>query len=451
MKLLQRFVLYYLRFFARQVLKRYQLKIIGITGSVGKSSTRNAIYSVLKDYFRVKMIEKGNSETGIPLGILGLDPGNYQALDWLKNLLLAPFKTSFIKDYQYLVIEMGIDSPFWPKNMDYLLTIVQPDISVVLNAYPVHTMQFDCLINKEITGEKRREFLVRRIAKEKVKIISLARPEMAIYNQANDYINEQVEKIRLSQKNIRFISFGGEDSNIRLLDYQLEKSGTKFSFYLKEKSQRLDLNISGYLLPKAYQEVFSAAILVGKVLGLENQQIIEGLKKNFYLPAGRGSIFDGISSSTIIDSSYNASKASMLAYLDLVWQLAKKEKLPLILVLGEMRELGLEAELEHQEVAEKIIQIKPKEVFLIGEEMKKYVYPKLKDAEIKTQVFENSIKIGSYLKENLKERSILLFKGSQNTIFLEEAVKLILKNQDDEKRLCRQSQFWLKKKSYLFD
>ncbi len=449
MKLIQRLVLYYLRFFAQLALKKHKPKIIGITGSVGKSSARNAVGAVLTGKFNYKVIEKGNSETGIPLGILGLDPGNYQLFDWLKNLILAPFKIGFIKGSQYLIIEMGIDSPFWPKNMDYLLTIVKPDISIVLNAYPVHTMQFDSLISKEIQAEKRREYLVKRIAKEKIKIISLAKPEIAIYNSSNQYIKEQAEKLLIGLKSTRFFSFGDENSDVKLIDYQLSTKGTKFGFYSKKDNQRIDLNID-YLLPKEYNEVFSAAILVGQVLGLNNQKIIENLEKYFSLPAGRGSIFQGIKDSIIIDSSYNASKASMLAYLDLSNKLSKKENLPLILVIGEMRELGLETELEHQEIARKIVEIKPNQVLLLGEAMIQYVYSFLKEKKINVKKFKNSIQVGRYLKENLKEKSIILFKGSQNTIFLEEAIKFVLKNKDNEKKLCRQSKFWMSKKKYLF-
>ena len=88
-------LLYYLRFFARLSLSINKPKIIGITGSVGKSSARNAIYAALKDYFKVKMIKEGNSETGVPLGILGIDPGHYQMTDWLRVIFLSPFKINY--------------------------------------------------------------------------------------------------------------------------------------------------------------------------------------------------------------------------------------------------------------------------------------------------------------------------------------------------------------------
>jgi UDP-N-acetylmuramyl pentapeptide synthase len=80
------FVLYYLRFFAKlQLRKNKNCKIVGVTGSAGKTSTRNAIYSVLKNKYKVKVSFKANSESGISLNILGLEMNDYSSLDW-KNL-----------------------------------------------------------------------------------------------------------------------------------------------------------------------------------------------------------------------------------------------------------------------------------------------------------------------------------------------------------------------------
>ena len=135
-------VLYYLKFFAKLSLVFHRPKIIGITGSVGKSSCRNAVYSILRAKFKnkVKVIKKGNSETGVPLGILGLEIKDYSFLGWLKVLTRVPFGLLYLRKTEYLVIEMGIDSPSAPKNMQYLLSIVKPDISVFLNVHPVHTL-----------------------------------------------------------------------------------------------------------------------------------------------------------------------------------------------------------------------------------------------------------------------------------------------------------------------
>jgi len=431
-------LLYYLRFFARLSLFINRPKIIGITGSVGKSSARNVIYAILKDHFKVKMIKEGNSETGIPLGILGLDPGNYQMFDWIKVMILSPFKIFYLFGTKILIVEMGVDSPYPPKNMDYLLSIVKPDISVVLNVHPVHTMQFDQVVDKNLTEEKRFDSILTRIAEEKMKIITKTKPKIGI-------INENLASFHpTGVTGTKLMIFGNNrDADIKFLDYQVSLKGTNFVFLFK--NEEIKIYINKYILPQAFFEVLGASFLVAKTLGLKNDQIISALKKNFSLPAGRSTVFPGVRNSIIIDSSYNASRAPFLTFIETASYLAKKEKRPFIVLMGDMRELGQETENEHKIVAEAI----KKNVdyfFCVGELTKKYVLPEIKSG----RWFENSVELGKYLKTHLPYHSVILVKGSQNTIFLEEAIKFILKNKKDEKNLCRQSDFWINKKQYLY-
>jgi UDP-N-acetylmuramoyl-tripeptide--D-alanyl-D-alanine ligase len=417
-------LLYYLRFFARLALFLHKPKVIGITGSVGKSSTRNAMYAMMKDYFRVKMVKEGNSETGIPLGILGIDPGHYKVTNWLRTILFAPFKINNLKGTEYLIVEMGIDSPYPPKNMDYLLTIVKPDIAILLNVYPVHTMQFDELFESGLNEEKRIKYIVSRIAKEKAKIITKANPKLGIYN----------ENVGLKLNNPRLLSFGtSNDADIRFMDYRVDLKKTSFKYLLLNKNDEIEISIKNFVLPKAYLEVFAVTLAVGKELGLKDEQISEGISKNFTMPAGRGSIFAGINSSIVVDSSYNASRAAVLTYLQMVEELSEKENRPFVLMLGDMRELGQEAKAEHEAVAQKIIDLKVDRVYGVGPLTRQYVIPKVKKAVKEVKWFKTTLQAGDYLRRTLPYRAIVLVKGSQNEIFLEETVKKILKNKSDEK------------------
>ncbi len=430
-------LLYYLRFFARLSLFLHKPKVIGITGSVGKSSTRNAVHAMMEDYFKVQVIKEGNSETGIPLGILGIDPGHYEFSDWLRIVFSAPFKINHLKGISHLVVEMGIDSPLPPKNMDYLLSIVHPDISVVLNVYPVHTLQFDELFKQDLSEDKRLEYIVKRIAKEKLKIINKVNPVVGIYNEN---LKSQISP----QANL--ISFGKNDeADIKFTGYEVDLKKTSFKYFLTETNNELEINIKNFALPKGYLEVFAATIAVGKSLELTDKQIANGLEKNFTVPAGRSSIFAGVNSSIIIDSSYNASKASVLTFLEMAEELSEKENRPLVLILGDMRELGQETKMEHEAVAEKIIDLKTDQVFCVGPNMKKYIVPK-----IKGRWFKSAVEVGDFLRKSLPYRAVILVKGSQNEIFLEEAVKKILKEKSDARKLCRQNGFWLKKKNEFF-
>ena len=113
-----------------------------------------------------------------------------------------------------------------------------------------------------------------------------------------------------------------------------------------------------------------------------------------------------------------------------------------------MRELGEESKIEHEEVAVKLIGIVDY-LYLVGPLTREYVLPvvQLNESLFKEiRWFDTSIRAGEFMKENLVKNSIVLAKGSQNTIFLEEAVKQILADKNDRKNLCRQEEFWKKEK-----
>lgn len=465
MSLVSKIVLVYLRFFAKLSLKLHKPTVIGITGSVGKSSTRNLIYAVLEDHFPTKMISKGNSETGIPLGILGLIPKNYSYFDWIRLLVLSPFGLNYLSKTKYLILEMGIDEPYPPKNMQYLLSIVKPTISVFLNVHPVHTMQFEksitnILNTKKLNTEEKLKLLLIKISEEKGKIITNNNKcEIAIYNSNNLYINDLISKFKKNNSNklIKFSSFGIEKSDdIIFKNFTADLKGSEFSFFSKKQSKDILINFKNYLLPEAYREGIASAILVGQVTGLNLREIQNSIISNLILPKSRATLFDGINNSFIIDSSYNSSKASTLSFLDLLKTLKNKyQDKPIVFLMGDMRELGENAKTEHEEVYLRLNEIVDY-LFCVGPLTKEFIIDNEKNKNGKLnlkeiQWFTNSVQAGSYLKKNLPKNSIILVKGSQNTIFLEEAVKFILKNNEDKNKLCRQEDFWKKEKKYLYE
>src|SRR5581483_12114922 len=112
--------------------------------------------------------------TGIPLGILGIVPQSYKYSAWLKMLISAPFGVNHLKNTKYLIVEMGIDDPYPPKNMSYLLSIIKPKIAISLNvsvknSTPSHAMQFEKLLKGALVLDKH-EFLLTEMAKEDTKI-----------------------------------------------------------------------------------------------------------------------------------------------------------------------------------------------------------------------------------------------------------------------------------------
>lgn len=473
-QLLINFVLSYLRYFARKALTKHHPTIIGVTGSAGKSSTRTLLYTILKDHFPTKMVS-GNSETGVPLGILGMKPENYSKIDWLKMLTKAPLKTDFLKTTKYLIVEMGIDDPYPPKNMEYLLTIVRPDIAVYLNAFAgaVHSMQFEKILpeGNTLTAEEKREIKANAIAAEKAKIITQSGCAVGIYNADNQYVAESLQ-LWDNSANTPVLTFGEKQAkDLILTDYEISLKGTTFQFainspvilsetknpkdtsakpqYDKRIKEKITISTNNYLLQKDYGLTIGATILTALQTGLTTKQIKTSLENNFLLPRSRATMLDGIHNSIIIDSSYNASRTAVEGMLDLMNTLKKQTKRPTVLLFGDMRELGEESQIEHQQVAGKIIGIVDY-LYLVGPQTREYVLPVIQTDEKKFKEirwFDTAARVGEYLEENLPKESIVLVKGSQNTIFLEEAIKYVLKNKKDEKVLCRQEQFWLEKKS----
>lgn len=459
------FVLAYLRFFAKLAIKRHKPTIIGITGSVGKSSTRNTLEGILKEYYKTKSV--GNSETGIPLGILGIKPNDFSTRDWLRMLLLCPFGITHLRRTKYLIVEMGIDDPYPPKNMTYLLTIIKPDIAIVLNVGPTHTMQFEKLLKEpnyhHVKQEDHHNFLLTKIAEEKTKLITHSHCTIGIYNKDDSFVTQEIENENIKTK---LLSFGKEQTNtLWYKDYGVTLSGTSFTFAMHQNSQEEDITVSLplFVLPHAYQEVFAPAIIASQQCLLTNQQIAKALAKNFSLPKGRASIIEGIQNSIILDSSYNASKPAVIALLDLAYTLKKQTRRPLVFVFGDMRELGGQDENEHKTIADKTME-GVEYVFCIGPLTKQYVVEYLNqkgtikdgtwsiaNGTVKQVMwFPNALKVGEYLASNIPHNALVLVKGSQNNIFLEEAIKPLLQNKTGEKKLCRQEDFWMRKKEEYF-
>ncbi len=387
--------LYYLRFFARLQLFKIKLlnpklKIVGITGSAGKTSTLLAAEAALKPNFRVKTNYGGNSQSGIPLNILGFKNPDFSLFSWLIIALLTPLKllTNW-KLYDVYLVEMGIDSAQSPKNMSYLLSIVKPDIGVFLNVTQVHLENFSSLD---------------QIAQEKAKLINSV--QTAIINKSDLLVKKYSQN-----KNIISI-------------------------------KPIKIDIPDFILPSIYDISLGAAIAIANVLSLDSSIAINNIKINFHLPPSRSSILKGINSSTIIDSSYNSSPLSTTEMLTFLATYPS----PKIALLGDMRELGSASELSHKNLyktalnsADTIISIGPLTSRFFGSKAKKFMY---------------WWQASDYLKNNLPQNATILVKGSQNTIFLEELIKELipkgqLKHYLSNNLICRQTKYWLKTKAFF--
>jgi len=437
-------ILKYLRFWAKIRIFILKPKIVGVTGSVGKSSFVELLDLTVGSKYKTKTTLQGNSESGIPLEILGIRDKltDYSYKSWIMVMFLAPIRAFVNKEkYNLLIAEMGIDSSLEPKNMSYLLSIIKPNIGVVLNVSAVHSMQF----GKEL-GETDPETIVKRIAEEKMKLVTcLSEDSAAIYNSDNKYLNLYKDNIKAS-----VITFGeNKNADIRMDNFSVNfQTGSKFSFIFKDHKQ--DVSISNYTLFKDYGLTLAAVMATSEALGVSMAQAASTIRSDFKLPAGRFSLFKGLKNTTLIDSSYNSSPIALKSALEF---LGSTKDTTRIAVLGDMRELGVLEKSEHEKAAQIIYQNVDK-VILIGPLMSKYALPKLLNLNFPKEdlwAFENAKGVGDFIfKKVIAGEELILVKGSQNTLFLERIVEDLLINQKDRDKLCRQGKYWGDLKTRFF-
>ena len=435
------FILSYFKLCAQIQLKKIKPKIIGITGSAGKTTTLEAVAAILEStHFKVKVSRKANSETGIPLNILGLTPETLALFEWIKLILLCPIQllTNW-EHYDIYVVEMGIDSPYPPKNMGYLLEIVQPDIGVLLNATPTHSETFDHLVSSQDPVQRAQE-ITRLIAEEKGKIVTTLGS-----NKTAVVYNDQPEIVALLPKiSAKTITFGTKNAAVIVQNYLLTKSGTQFEYTVLGK--KMLLNFANKALPEHFALSFAAAISVGISLKIEPTVIAHSLETNFKLPPGRATLIEGMNNSLIIDSTYNASTKPTLDMLELLKTIPGDTKVAL---LADMREIGTVAQTEHEKVAQKASAV-CNLVVLVGPLMQQFALPVIQKTKTEVHWFKNAYTAADYLKSKLKKNTVVLVKGSQNTLLLEIAVEQLMAHPDQtEKVLARRGVFWDKKRAEL--
>lgn len=433
--MISRFVLWYLRFFANLQIRKINPKIIGVGGASGKTSLSNFLFIILSEKFKVKQSKGKNSETGIPLDLLGIKILNYTYSEWFKIMLLAPFKVlSDFTKYQIYIAEMGIDSPKEPKNMSYLLKIIKPDIGVLTNISFEHSVYFDPLIKEKNSKEREINILQLTADQEGLLLTSIRNNGTAVLNLDDENISKLTKKIRAN-----IITVSKKDKNTDFYIENIKNLVDKFLLTFRYKGQKYNIKINNPL-PEHFAYSFILAIAVSYTCGINIKDAISYLEKGFYLPPGRMSVFKGIKDTVIIDSSYNnATLAPILDLLSFVSEIGKQRRR--VGIIGDMRELGTMSKSLHEEVAQRILKTLDV-VILIGPLSQKYILPVLKRNDFPVLSFLNFTSSKAGIFKEIKPKDMILIKGSQNTLFLERAVESLLKNKEDIKKLCRRGEYW---------
>ncbi len=427
-KTLASIFLRYLRICARLQLLKFRPVIVGIGGASGKTSLTSLTSLVLRHKYKVLETKGKNSETGIPLSVLRLKMENYSLAEWIKVAVLAPLRVIFDWNrFEVLVAELGIDGPNEPKNMTYLLGIVKPKIAALTNISFEHSVYFE-------SETKEKQKILDLTVREELRLLtSLPENGLAVLNVDDPNIRGakgiKAAKIAVSAKEM-------------ISDFFIEKTEAdikNFRVYFIHKNNKYKVNIP-QPLPDHYAYTIVMAISIGVRFGFDIPEAIEIIEKEFSLPPGRITLFKGKKDTVIIDSSYNnATLSPIIDLLDLLKRVSGKRRK--VAIVGDMRELGIIAQDYHKKVAAKLLETTDL-VLLIGPLMKKYAAPVLSKNNHKFLSFETFSEAKKNINEIIKENDIVLVKGSQNTLFLERIVEMLLLDPRDRSKLCRRGKFW---------
>lgn len=388
---------YILRLLAKLILWRYKPVVIGITGSVGKTSTKEAIYSVLGQKFSVRRnLGNYNNEIGIPLTILG-DFRTYgkNIFGWALVFLGAIFRVAVKGKYpDILVLEMGLDRP---GDIRYLTGFIKPKIGVVtaIGEIPVHVEFF--------AGP-------RAVAREKrVLVEALPGNGFAILNFDDDIVLDMQEKT-----GAKVFTFGfGKGADMRVSNYELrsdeEGNPDGISFKVDYEGNNIPVRLNNVF---GKQQVYSAlaALGVGLSLGMNLVEISQALSK-YKSPPGRMRLLKGIKGSWIIDDTYNAAPLSTMAALEALKELPAKRK---IAVLGDMLEIGKYTVEAHQNVGEEVSKVADV-VFTVGLRAK-FISDEARARRFAAKNifhFNESQEAGLPLQKIIEPGDLILVKGSR--------------------------------------
>ncbi len=425
---------YLLNFFSRLILKKYQPKIIGITGSVGKTSTKAAILAVLQNKFRVRgSIKNYNNELGVPLTIIGKESAGKNIFLWTKVFLTA-LGLVLKKDSTYpeiLVLEMGADKP---GDIRYLTQLAPCQVGVLTAIGPTHLEKFKTL---------------KKVAEEKQIIIKhLSASGFAVINYDDELVKEVQEKTKG-----QIISFGFNDgadlqaSDLKIIQ-ELENGLLALkgeSFKLTYRGSVVPVVLNGIIgQPAVYAALAGAA--VGLVLGMNLVDILEALKRIVY-PLSRMSILSGIKYTTLIDDSYNASPRAMELALEVFKDVQVEPGSRKIAVLGDMLELGSYTEEAHKKIGELLKEAGIDFLVTVGERAKIIAERAEECGYENNQIvkFSKSEDAGLFLQEKLIIGDTVLIKGSQGVRMDKIVVELMAEPLQAEKLVCRQDKTWQNK------
>lgn len=340
---------------------QFKGKMIGITGTNGKTTTKQIVANLLNETNLChKTLGNKNNQIGVPYSMLSLE-----------------------NKYKYSVIEMGTSEP---GEIELLNARVKPDIAAITNVSMGH---LEGLRNTE------------SIAKEKGNILNFYSDSgVAILPRDSEFFDFWSDKTNAKE----ISSFGtDQNSDFRVANAEIDIENNLTHFHLYFENQREDMSINGIGLNNSLNAALATAI--GLHCGIEINEIKNRLTQTD-LPERRLSVTESLNGSLMIDDTYNSNPASLKNALDSLDKLDKKK----ICVLGEMKELGLDSKLIHKEMYEYASKRVDK-VLCIGKSWSECDFDTNKELEI----FNDQDLLYDYLVSIIDDKTVLLVKGSRST------------------------------------
>ncbi|HHX58616.1 MAG TPA: UDP-N-acetylmuramoyl-tripeptide--D-alanyl-D-alanine ligase [Candidatus Moranbacteria bacterium] len=423
-----------LSFIAKKILKRHVPQVIAVTGSVGKTGTKEMIAHLLSDYYFVRQNNKNyNNEIGLPLTIIGAESGGRSILRWALVFLKGAQVAFFSKDYpEVLVLEMGADRK---GDLQYLCQITPPDVGVITNIGNSHLEYFKT--RASLAREK--SILLKSIKSGGLAIINEDDTEVAKIGQQ---IGEKVLTVGINSP-----------AQMRATDIKFAKRTLRLG---NGKSMSVvsglvfKLNYQGKIVPVKLKYSFGAPAVYSALIALAATEffqinIVEAAQslENFRLSKGRLSLVEGIKRTIIIDDTYNSAPKSLEEALMVLGECKATKK---IAVIGDMLELGREEKKSHQKVGQDLSKFGVDVFIAVGKRMRlAYDECLKKSKKIKVLHFNNPMEAGLALQEILEEGDIVLVKGSQGMRMEKVVEEVMAEPGEKEKLLVRQELNWQKK------
>lgn len=398
----------------RRLQKEKSFVTIGVVGSYGKTSTKMAISQMLETEYHVQY-QKGNYNdiVSVPLVFFGQKlPSLFNPFAWIAVFMRN--KKILKREYPYdvVVVELGTDGPGQIKAFEKYLKL---DYAVVTAIGPEHMENF-----KNVTQVAREELSVQRYTDKMIINKDLCPAEFLkfVRKPAEYYSLEFSPKFPLDNWRVRFSS--GES-----------------------------IRIQKQVLSRARLYSISTAAVMGMKLELAPDKIQEAITKDKILSVpGRMNTLKGKKGSVIIDDTYNASPEAAMLALETLYSYPVKQRIAL---LGSMNELGKYSADLHRQVGQKCNPNKLDLLVTLGSESNEHLAAAAEKLGCKVIRTKSPYEAAEKIEEQLMKDSVILAKGSQNGVFAEEAVRLLLEDPKHARYLVRQGPSWQSKKQASFE